>query len=272
MLSLEEYIARRKKEDKMNEFDINERMENLRISVNYVFEYFHQYLDIDESQQKTLINNEKLEKFRRQLRNYNADVQDWLVNIYDNYDRHIHRSIINILKKDEIFLLYHKEDEFRACSYECYSQIIKNNSFMREQTEMLFQFIKDYHRIQSEVENNIVLTEEIDEWVKDTWNKYRVNIWTFVGDYIHRFFDNDSLWPATHKIKTNEEWMPYDYNYKKMSNLFNINLLFSRISKKPFMKGKKQYLEVMLMYEWLHSIVGDDNYWDEYFSKFVKNL
>ena len=46
MLRFEEYVARRKKEDRLNEFDVNARAENLRICVNYVFEYFNNYLDI----------------------------------------------------------------------------------------------------------------------------------------------------------------------------------------------------------------------------------
>jgi hypothetical protein len=48
MMTLEEYIEKRKREDKVNEFDIDSKMDNMRICVNYVFEYFNQYLDIDE--------------------------------------------------------------------------------------------------------------------------------------------------------------------------------------------------------------------------------
>ncbi|MGX9933489.1 hypothetical protein ACW0KB_20025 [Virgibacillus salarius] len=275
MLNLEEYVARRKKEDKLNEFDVNNRMGNLRICVNYIFEYFNQYLEIDEMDQKTFINNERLEKFRNQLKQYDQDVQDWLVNIYDDYEKHIHRSIISVLKKNELFLLYHKEDEFRACSYDCYSQISKKNPFLRDQTEMLFRFIKDYHCIQNykDVEHSpIFLTEEIDKWVNNTWDKYKVNIWAFVSDYTNRFFEDISMWPVKHRIKTKQDWMPYEYDYKQKSNLFNLNMLYPKISRKPFMRGKKQLLENMLMYEWLHSIVGDEDYWEEYFSKYVKDI
>lgn len=273
MLSLEEYISKRKKEDKINEFDIETRMDNMRICVNYVFEYFNQYLNIDEMEQKTFLNEERLEKFRKQLDMYENDIQEWLVNIYDVHEKHIHRSIISFLKKDELFLLYNTENEFRSCSYDCYAQLIKKNPFLKGQTEMLFLFIKDYHTIQSEKEINalpVLLTEDINEWLEKTWNKYKVNIWAFASDYIDRFSDDDSLWPSKHKIKSNEEWQPYFYDYKQKTNLFNLNTLYTRISKKPFIKGKKQYLEIIMMYIWLHSIWGDEeNYWEEYRTKVV---
>lgn len=115
------------------------------------------------------------------------------------------------------------------------------------------------------------MTEEINEWLEKTWEKYKVNIWAFASNYVERFSDDDSLWPAKHKIKGKESWRPYIYNYKQKTNLFNLNTLYTRISKKPFIKGKKQYLEIIMMYIWLHSIWGDeDNYWDEYMGKSIK--
>jgi hypothetical protein len=276
MLSLEEYISKRKREDKINEYDIDSKMENMRIYVNYVFEYFNQYLNIDEMEQKTFLNEERLAKFRTQLDMYENDIQEWLVNIYDVHEKHIHRSIISFLKKEELFLLYNTENEFRSCSYDCYAQLIKKNPFLKGQTEMLFLFIKDYHSIQSEKEINaplVFLAEDINDWLEKTWNKYKVNIWAFALDYLVRFSDDDSLWLPKHKIKSDEKWQPYIYDYKQKINLFNLNTLYTKISSKPFIKGKKQYLEIILMYIWLHDIWGDnENYWDEYRNKVINNL
>lgn len=276
MLSLEEYISKRKREDKIYEFDVDARMENMRICVNYVFEYFNQYLNIDEMEQKTFLNEERLVKFRNQLEMYEDDIQEWLVDIYDVHEKHIHRSIISFLKKEELFLLYNTENEFRTCSYDCYAHLIKKNPFLKGQTEMLFLFIKDYHRVQSEKVLNTpsaLLAEDINDWLEKTWTKCRVNIWAFASEYLERFSDDDSLWPSKHKIKSNEKWQPYIYDYKQKTNLFNLNTLYTKMSKKPFIKGKKQYLEIILMYIWLHSIWGDkENYWEEYRNKVVNNL
>lgn len=70
MLRFEEYIARRKKEDRLNEFDVDTRAENTKICVNYVFEYFNNYLSITAAEDKTTLQNEKIEKYRKQLDYY----------------------------------------------------------------------------------------------------------------------------------------------------------------------------------------------------------
>ncbi|WP_338708443.1 hypothetical protein [Paenibacillus amylolyticus] len=57
----------------------------------------------------------------------------------------------------------------------------------------------------------------------------------------------------------------------KKSNLFNLNDLYRRLPKKPFIKGRKQELEIMMMYDWLHGIEGDEEYWEEYKSKVIEN-
>jgi len=44
MLSLEGYIARRKKEDRMDEFDLDSRLQNMKTRFDYVFEFFQNYL------------------------------------------------------------------------------------------------------------------------------------------------------------------------------------------------------------------------------------
>jgi hypothetical protein len=147
VLTLEEYIAKRKREDKLNEFDNESKMDNLRICVNYLFEYFNQYLSIDVLEQRTTIKNERLEKFRKRLEPYSKDIQDWLVKIYADYDKQIHRSIIRYLKSDNLFYIYHTDEEIRMCSYDCYAHLIKRHPYLKEQSELLFLFIKEYHTI-----------------------------------------------------------------------------------------------------------------------------
>ena len=44
-MTLEQYILQRKKEDGLNEYNLSKRSENIRICVNYIFEYFDNYLE-----------------------------------------------------------------------------------------------------------------------------------------------------------------------------------------------------------------------------------
>lgn len=275
MLRVDEYIYQRKKEDGLNEFDNSLKMENTKKVIDYVFEYFNQYLTENAINERTVLQNEKIQRLQKQLDVYDEDVQRWLLNIYETYDKQIHRSIISLLKKEDTFFLYHSDSDFRSCSYDVYANLIKKNPFLKDQTEPLFNFIKDYHRIQSDkdtISRYPYISKEINNWIETTWNNYNVNLWIFVSDYANRFFEDPSLWPVKHKKKSKEEYQEYDYDYKQKSNLFNINTLYTRISDKPFMKRKKQMLEVLIMYVWLHSIWGDeDNYWEEYSNKVIKD-
>ncbi|MDQ0157502.1 argonaute-like protein implicated in RNA metabolism and viral defense [Robertmurraya andreesenii] len=81
MLSLEEYISKRKKEDRINEFDIESKAQNMQTCMNYIFEYFNQYLDDSKLDEKTVLNEERLEKYKNSLRQYESDIQEWCWNL-----------------------------------------------------------------------------------------------------------------------------------------------------------------------------------------------
>lgn len=273
MLKIEEYIAKRKKEDLLNEFNKDKKDENLRICVNYIFEYFNNYLNISNLEERTILKDEKLEKYRKQLENYEYEIQEWLVDIYSEYGNFLNKSIGRRVKNEEIyFFLLNEESEFRGLSYECYAKYIKKFPYLKGQEEMLYKFLKEYHRVESNIDlgNIPVINEEIDEWVEKTKNKYGVNLYCFASNWVNYFYDDKDLWPVSHKIKTNNQYNWYEYNYKKGSNLFNIDSLYRNMPKKPFTKGKKQQFEILFMYYWLHEVERDDEYWQEYLDKVLK--
>ncbi|WP_010245803.1 hypothetical protein [Acetivibrio cellulolyticus] len=275
MLTIEEYITRRKKEDKLNEFDLDARTQNMRICVDYVFEYFNNYLNTTEADEKTVLHNEKLEKYRRQLREYEPEVREWVVGIYNEYGKQIHKYIGNIMKENDLFFLFDTDSEFRNVSYDCYSRLIKKLSFLKDQTEMLFLLIKDYHRVESEQRFGFgipSISEEITNWVDKTWAKHQVNILAFAYSWINSFYENDDIWPSTHRKKSQYTWRKYDYDYKQKSNLFNLDSLYRKMPKKLFIKGRKQELEILFMYYWLHEMEGDNDYWQEYLEAVLPGL
>lgn len=276
MLSIEEYIARRKKEDKLDEFNINERNENMKLCVNYIFEYFNNYLNITETEEKTALKDEKLDKYSKQLSEYDQEVREWLVDIYSEYGKKMNRNIGNILKKDKFFFIYASDKEFRCLSYDCYSKLIKKFPFIKDQTEMLFLFIKDYHRVMSQPNDEFkenCISDEIREWIESTWEKYQVNVWAFVYHWGEYFYDNEDLWPATHRRKSKYNFRKYDYDIKQKSNLFNLDSLYRKMPKKSFTRGRKQEFEILMMHYWLHSLEGDDDgYWQEYLEKTLPYL
>lgn len=75
-MKLEEYIAKRKKEDGINEFDLEKTAENTRICVNYIFEYFNNYLESRGADNETILHLDKIDKYRRTLNEYDSDIQE----------------------------------------------------------------------------------------------------------------------------------------------------------------------------------------------------
>ena len=57
------------------------------------------------------------------------------------------------------------------------------------------------------------------------------------------------------------------YDYTKTNNLFNIDKLYIKVSHKPFIKGKKKLLEILMMYIWLTDFEGDEGYFEKYLSR-----
>lgn len=117
------------------------------------------------------------------------------------------------------------------------------------------------------------ISEWIDEWVRGTWEKYHVSVVAFSFDWVENFYDKEDLWPSTHRKTGRHSWRKYDYDIKQKSNLFNLDLLYRKMPKKAFIKSRKQEFEVLMMYNWLHSLEGDDeNYWQEYLGKVLSAL
>lgn len=243
----------------------------MKTCVNYLFEYFNNYLNISELDEKTVLKDQKLDKYREQFADYNPEVREWLVSIYNEYGKQVNKYISNAVKADVYFYLYDQDKDFRSLSYDCYSKLIKKLPFLRDQTEMLFNFIKEYHQVSSQKSfeySNVVITEEISEWIQTSWVKYGVNVFKFATEWVERFYDDEGSWPASHRIKTNRSFRKYDYNIKNSKNLFNIDSMYRNMPKRPFTKGRKQEFEILMMYHWFNSLEGDpENYWQEYLEK-----
>ena len=113
--------------------------------------------------------------------------------------------------------------------------------------------------------DSIMITQEIHDWIQGTWSKYQVNVLEFAYKWVDHFWNNEDLWPATHRRKSQTNFRKYDYDIKQKSILFNLDSLYRKMPKKSFTKGKKQEFETLMMYYWLNTIEGDDSgYWQQY--------
>ena len=270
MLTLDEYILKRKKEDELDEFNLEEKKANMDQSKSYVRDYFYKYLNPDKVQMKQKKQKRKIERYRKSLRKYDKDVQNFFVDIYEKYNKDVVRAIGNFLSKEEIFFLSYTDRKFRKYARNFAQYYKDRHSLTLNNEEIIIKYMKTYHQNTSKKEDVLFLMPEIDTWVADTFNRYGVNLWGFTYHYLDRFSENPSLWPATHKKNLECGFLQYDY--KQSYNLFNIDMLYEEISHKSFINGKKKYLEIIMMYYWLHSIEGDENYWTEYFANVKRDF
>ena len=280
MLTLEEYIHKRKVEDGINEKDKEKRMENLRICTNYLFEYFVNYMDSMPEDEKTRLQNKKIEKYRDRLSNYSEEIRNWLIDLYSEYGKYVNVNIRNMIE-DDLFLLYDSDAEYRALSYGIYAKAVKKMPFLSGQSENLFELLKDIHTddsVMTPFQEEYILPGDLNDWVRKTYNKYGVNLYAFCHSYLWWFDQSPEIWPKSRKMKgkhfelyTPKDPFYWDYDCKPEDNRFNLADLYRRIYNKQFIKGKKQDLEAVMMYVWMFEVTGrDKDFWPEYCEEYEK--
>lgn len=267
MITLDEFIKKRLKDDERDLLDLSKKEVNLQDCVNYVFEYFNTYINIDEKQSIQIENDEKLVKYSRQIEKYSSNVQSWLIEVYIQHNKRMNQQIPKLLKNIDTFLLTNSPESFRKYSYKCYSQLIKKYPFMENYIDQLNEFIVDEHRVQNNdyqlEKKELCSNDKIDRFIEKTFEKYNVNLLIWAESYANSFFDYEHMWPAgTYDV------LEYGKCYNPMkakNNKFNIDNIYSQLSSLPYVRGKKKILEILVMYYWQESIAPvDEKLYEDY--------
>lgn len=262
MLSIEEYVACRKQEDNLKEYDLYTRAKNTRICVNYVFDYFNDYLPQHEQTAKKYMNTDKIEKYKSRIQNYNPEVQNWLIDLYSKHYNLLHFTIRHIIDKDDYFLLSYSEEDFRSIANECYSKLTRKYTYLRDEKKGIFLFAKDYHRIESlgfRDENIPKLPQNITEWINNTSLNYHVELTAFAFEWCSRKLrDHTIIKPLDTRDIISYSDFKLDLSQKE--NLFNIDNLYNDISNRPFITNRKQELLTIIVYYWT-SFFKDSSLW-----------
>ncbi len=277
MLSLEEYISQRKKEDGINDSDVSARYNNAKKCAGYVFDYYTTYLDSLPEDNETILQFEKKEKYRKQLNGYSSDIQDWLVQIYADYGNMLTRLIAKPLNEDAFFFLHYKPEEFETMTYDVYAKLIGKCPYLHGQNAKLKQLITEYHHINSNPRWGFpVIDDSVDKWCVETYDKYGVNLNFFAEGWVWDFREHPELWAKGTKKKSDYAgcgWNKWDYEYdysKSDVNLFGIDTLFRDVPKHPFLRGKKQEMLTLIIYYGIAPGRTNEEanaYWNNYLSK-----
>lgn len=273
MLKLEEYILKRKEKEDLDEFDLAKKQENMKYCIDFVFEYFNEYLDENLILKSNDKESKKVEKYRQRVRDYSIEVQNWLVDIYKQHKCYMDYQISNVIKKYEEFLLYTTENEFNKISYNCYSQLNSKYPFLEDNIPQLNNFIKDYQRVLTQKNQNenykFQHVKRIIKWVENTKEKYDIDLSAFAYNYLMNFDSDSSKWDA--KETPNPIEIPdfKTYDLKKSKNKFDIQTLYFKVNYKPFMKNRKRDLELLLFLIYASEYVEFD---EEYIKKYLESM
>lgn len=270
MMRLEEYIKKRKHDERLDEFDLSKKSVYMQQCVGYVLEYFNNYLDVDNYHQELRELDSKTTKFRKTILDYSPDVQDNLIQYYQKYQMRLNERLDKQLRMNDIFLLVNDDSHFRKFSYMTFSKLDKKCPGLNDNVDFLFELIKDYHRVESQnyfldtdsykYNDFLGLPPNFQEYVEIVIEKYRVNLLAWAENYVMYFYEDPHRWPLAHTLK--DKLSKYDdYDYKAKKNTFNIDIIFPQVSSLPYLKGKKKFLEYLLKYYWHNEIERfDDNY------------
>jgi len=278
-MTLEEYILMRKKEDGLNEYDVSKRDENIRICTSYILDYFNNHMDNRPESERSFLEKRKQDRYRKLVSKYSPDVQDWLVELNSRTGKYVHKHLLNLMD-DRYFLLFSTDAEFRSLSDAIYLQVVDKIRELTGENEMIYNFIRDEHRIQSKFyswQQTTHITDDIDKWISDTYKEYGVNIFAFCEDWCSDFSLTPDMWEKARKIRKHEydshlkkglsslsSCLFWDYDYKSDGDRFGLNALYRNMPQTDFTKGKEQAFEAVMMQWWTHSWDNDEIFWESY--------
>ena len=277
-MKIEEYIKLRKTQDQMNEFDIEKKISNLHQTIDYVFEFYSTYVDIDALKKRQIEQDEKLMRYQKQLTDYSIETQNWILRVYAQHGTKINMVVKKCLRDDMVFQLLTEPSQIRKVTFNTYAKTAKKYPFLEDYTEELFQLISEYqkilnfnYRVGLEEDEKAQLPDEVISFVKKTRRAQHVDLISWASNYANWFFDQESLWPASHKIyphTLNGRDRSYpSYNLKVKKNRFNLDTLYTKLGELLYLKNKKKYLETLIMYTWFKEIDHDD---ESYYPIYLK--
>jgi len=83
VLSIEDYIASRKKKDKLDEFNFKNHSVNMGTVIQYVMDYFNQYLNIEDYSYEQIKMQQAVDKFKAGLMERYPTSYEFIVSYYD---------------------------------------------------------------------------------------------------------------------------------------------------------------------------------------------
>lgn len=271
MLTIENYIASRKKKDKLDEFDFQKHSENMGAVIQYVMEYFNEYLNLEDYSYEQVKTQQVIDKFKEGIIENFPTTYEFIISYYWSNKKRVDKLVSKAYEEiEDIEIFYLPEDDRKVAEYVC------KNKLKVVATEELLSNIaimsKEYRESQIEkpsISDMKELDNAISDWVIEVYRKYNVNLLDFAREISYKFYERYVDREYDGQTKTHYYINKYDYRYQ--DNPFNINDIYNRNKHREFIDGHKGELEMLIMYFWLLEDVHDESYWPEYVNLSIEN-
>lgn len=265
MLTIDEYIAKMKKADKLDEFDFLKQSVNMAAVMKYVLTYFNEYLTMETCDAETIKLKQTMDKLEEEIDRRYPKSMEFILNFYMQYKIRIHKEIDKWSENIPYFSFFYCEEDFSSAAKSfCISYKLKVENMEEYESEIttLFAEIKHQNTEGLNLSEMIHLDNNIVQWVKETYRQYGVNLFSFAYNLADIYHDRY----VKHERERFVE-RPYyvnNYNHRYNNNPFDIDRIYEDNKHRPFLENKRGELEMLVMHEWLFTMVYDDDYWPEY--------
>lgn len=271
MLKIEDYITKCKKEDKLNEFDFEKNSDNMQAIIQYVMDYFNNYLNIDQYSQEQMKTQQIIEKFKKGIELRYPGCEDMVVDYYWKHKKRIDKFVENAYGEfEDGDLFYSIEDYQKIVQFVCEHYLIgPPDEEIKKGLMKLAEAVSSQYHDKPQYSDMTGLDNAIVSWVRNTYRDYKVNLWNYAWGIASEYEDNYIKSSYDGYNRVHYYYNQYDYRYQE--NPFEIDEVYERNKYRPFIEGRQGELEMLIMYAWLKDMVKDMDYWPEYVTLCIQN-
>ena len=271
MLTVEQYISRMKKKEKLDEFDFKNHAENMAAVMKCVVEYFDTYLNPEEYDYEAVKLEQSAAKVEKEIADTLPRSKDFIIDYYKKYKVRIDRTFKSHLKNYAYMELFFSLKDFEDVVNEfCEDRKMQDTGLTEHKEDLIVlgQELKERKTEKPSRTGYKYLDEALFSWIKDTYTEFKVNLFAFAGEITYEYYEKyvESIYDRS----AEQHYYINRYNHRYNNNPFGIDEIYKDNCQRPFIEGRKGELEMLIMYEWVHSWVKDAEYWPEYVNLCVK--
>ncbi|KUO76682.1 MAG: hypothetical protein APF77_01510 [Clostridia bacterium BRH_c25] len=272
MLTIDEYIAKMKRADKIDEFDYSKKPENMSAVMKYVMTYFNEYLNIETCDTEMIKFKHATDKLEEEAEKRYPKSKEFIINFYILNKIRISKELEKWVEGVDYFPFYYSDDDFSSLAVEFCADYKLKGVDMKEFSENVGTLIAEIKKDitdEPSPSDMIHLDSNIVSWVRETYRKYGVDLYSFAADLASKYYERHVKYER--EMFGERVYHVNNYNHRYNKNPFGIDQIYEDNKHRPFLENRRGELEMLVMHEWLFSNVYDDEYWPEYVNLCICN-